>query len=95
MARLSSDGRAVFLVFARDALVSYVTGCRLLVREGHMAKSEYTLFEGDINQARVELLKASQDGRKPVLMNSQTYYTGEGALKRLVTTYSIMFEKEG
>jgi hypothetical protein len=58
-----------------------------------MAKSEYTLFEGDINQARAELAKASQDGRKPILMNGQTYTTGEGALKRLVATYSILFEQ--
>jgi hypothetical protein len=56
-------------------------------------KSEYTLFEGDINAAQAELVKATADGRKPILMNSQTYQTGEGAVKRLVTTYAIMFEK--
>ena len=56
-------------------------------------QSQYTVFVGDINQLNVELKKASQENRKPILMNSQTFVTGDGALKRLVTTYAIMFEK--
>jgi hypothetical protein len=60
-----------------------------------MAKDKYTLFEGDINAARVELIKASEDGRKPILMNSQTYTTGAGTQQQLHTTYAILFEKEG
>jgi hypothetical protein len=59
-----------------------------------MAKDKYTLFEGDINQAQIELAKASEDGRKPIHMNSQTYRTGDGPGKQLQTTYSIIFEKE-
>ena len=58
-----------------------------------MAKGEYTLFEGDILAARVELKKASQDGRKPILMNSQTYERDKGLGRQLMTSYSIIFEK--
>ena len=57
-----------------------------------MAKSEYTLFIGDINQVQVELKKASEDGRKPILMNLESYTT-EAPLKQQKTIYSIMFEK--
>jgi hypothetical protein len=58
-----------------------------------MAKDKYTLFEGDINAATVELIKASEGGRKSILMNSQTVITGIGNQQRLNTTYAIIFEK--
>jgi hypothetical protein len=58
-----------------------------------MAKAVYTLFEGNIIEARAELAKASADGRKPILMNSQTYERDKGMGKQLMTIYSIIFEQ--
>jgi hypothetical protein len=37
-----------------------------------MAKTEYTLFEGDVNAVNTELKKASAEGRKPLLWHVET-----------------------
>jgi hypothetical protein len=54
-------------------------------------QSQYTIFEGDFNQVGVELIKASQEGRRPILMNSESYETLP--LKQRVTRYTIVFEQ--
>jgi hypothetical protein len=58
-----------------------------------VAKSEYTLFEGDINNTRTELKKASDEGRKPLLWHVETDEQTKGPMKIRTTTYSILFEK--
>lgn len=55
-------------------------------------KSEYTVFVGDINQLNAELKKASHEGKKPILMNLESYVES-GPLKRRLTTYSVIFEQ--
>ena len=58
------------------------------------AITQYTTFVGDINGLNAELKKASQDGRKPILLNTESYVEGD-ALKKRVTTYTVVFEQSG
>jgi hypothetical protein len=53
--------------------------------------TQYTTFVGDINGVNTELKKASQDGRKPILMSSETQEIKQ--LQSTRTTYTIVFEQ--
>jgi hypothetical protein len=55
-------------------------------------QNQYTAFVGDINLLKVELIKASQEGRKPILMNTESYIE-EGRMKQRHVYYTVIFEQ--
>jgi hypothetical protein len=55
--------------------------------------AQYTSYVGDINGLNVELKKASQDGRKPILMNSESYIEGNAVMNKRTTIYTVIFEQ--
>jgi hypothetical protein len=54
--------------------------------------TQYKTFEGGLLELNDELKKASQDGRKPILITSESHTEGE-KLKKRITRYTVIFEK--
>jgi hypothetical protein len=55
--------------------------------------TQYTSFVGNINELNAALEQASKEGKRPLLMNSESYIDGNEILKKRVTIYTVIFEQ--